>query len=271
MTVVDSSSTQHAVRHLSSRSVRRFGWIPDLPDQRDFIYAAPPPILANLPSSMDLRPACPPVYDQGALGSCTANAIAAALEFDQAKQGAADVFVPSRLFIYYNERAIEGSVGEDAGAMLRDGIKSVAQVGAPHESVWPYIVAKFRTKPPAKAFTDAAAHQALLYQRLRLRADQLRGCLASGFPFVFGFTVYESFDSPTVAKTGRVPLPTPFESPIGGHAVLAVGYDDARAWFIVRNSWGPAWGMRGYFTMPYDYVLDPNLCDDFWTIRRVEG
>lgn len=271
MTVAVPQSTRQSVRRLSSRTVRRFGWIPDLPDRRDFIYAAPPPILANLPSSTDLRPACPPVYDQGALGSCTANAIAAALEFDQMKQGVAEIFVPSRLFIYYNERAMEGSVGEDAGAMIRDGIKSVAQIGAPHESTWPYVIAKFRVKPPATAFTDAAAHQALLYQRLRPRADQLRGCLASGFPFVFGFTVYESFESPTVAKTGRVPLPTPLESPIGGHAVMAVGYDDARAWFIVRNSWGPAWGMRGYFTMPYDYLLDPNLCDDFWTIRRVEA
>jgi C1A family cysteine protease len=257
-------------RRLIPRAVRRFGWIPDLPDPRDLVYAAPRDVLATLPSSADLRPACPPVYDQGALGSCTANAIAAALEFDQMKQRASDVFVPSRLFIYYNERVIEGSVDDDAGAMIRDGIKSVAQVGAPHEAVWPYLVGRFRSKPPAAAFTDAAKHQALQYQRLRPRIDQLRGCLASGYPFVFGFTVYESFESDTVAKTGRVGLPAPGEVPIGGHAVLAVGYDDARAWFIVRNSWGDAWGMRGYFTMPYDYVLDPNLCDDFWTIRLVE-
>ncbi len=259
------------VRGLPSRAVRRFGWIPDLPDHRDFIYAAPSPVLAKLPSSTDLRPACPPVYDQGALGSCTANAIAAALEFDQMKQGASDIFVPSRLFIYYNERVMEGHVSEDSGAMIRDGIASVARVGAPRESTWPYVVARFRAKPPAQAFTEAATHQAILYERLRPRADQLRGCLASGFPFVFGFTVYESFESAVVARTGRVPLPTAMESPIGGHAVLAVGYDDARAWFIVRNSWGPSWGMKGYFTMPYDYVLDPNLCDDFWTIRSVEG
>jgi C1A family cysteine protease len=271
MAVAVSSSTPVAARRLSSRSVRRYGWLPDLPDQRDFIYAAPAPVLASLPSSTDLRHSCPPVYDQGALGSCTANAIAAALEFDQMRQKASDVFVPSRLFIYYSERVIEGNVGEDAGAMIRDGIKSVAQIGAPHEATWPYVIAKFRVKPPVAAFTDAADHQALLYQRLRPKADQLRGCLASGSPFVFGFTVYESFESAAVAKTGRVPLPGPLESPIGGHAVLAVGYDDARAWFIVRNSWGPEWGMRGYFTMPYDYLLDPNLCDDFWTIRRVEG
>lgn len=270
MTLAAPQPTSQSVRRLSSRTVRRFGWIPDLPDQRDFVYAAPAAVLATLPSSADLRPLCPAVYDQGALGSCTANAIAAALEFDQMKQGASDVFVPSRLFIYYNERAIEGSIDEDAGAMIRDGIKSVAQVGAPHESAWPYVIARFRSKPPAKAFADASSHQALLYQRLRPRADQLRGCLASGFPFVFGFTVYDSFESSMVAKTGRVPLPAPSESPIGGHAVMAVGYDDARAWFIVRNSWGSAWGMRGYFTMPYDYVLDPNLCDDFWTIRSVE-
>jgi C1A family cysteine protease len=249
-------------------SRRRFGWIPDLPDRRDHVYAAPH--VSTLPAAADLRPGCPPVYDQGSLGSCTANAIVAALEFDQIKQHAPDVFVPSRLFVYYNERVIEGTIDEDAGAMIRDGIKSVAKQGAPPEPLWPYTVSEFRSKPPAAAFSAARAHQAVEYQRLTQTSDQLRGCLASGFPFVFGFTVYESFESETVARTGRVPMPTAGEAVLGGHAVMAVGYDDRRASFIVRNSWGDGWGMKGYFTMPYAYVTDQDLCDDFWTIRLVE-
>ena len=255
---------------LTHRDPRWYGWIPDLPDRRDFVYAAPLARLPKLPAKVDLRSGCPPVYDQGALGSCTANAIGAALEFGQMKQGQADIFVPSRLFIYYNERVIEGTVDEDSGAMIRDGVKSVAKLGAPHEQLWPYVIAKFRTKPSKPAYTDAERHQAILYQRVSRTITQMKGCLAEGYPFVFGFSVYESFESETVAKTGHVPMPTGDEVLLGGHAVLAVGYDSSKSWFIVRNSWGPKWGLSGYFTMPFDYLLDEDLSDDFWTIRLVE-
>ena len=115
---------------------RRFGWIPDRPDHRDFRYAAPGPLLKALPRKVDLRKGCPAVYDQGQLGSCTANAIAAGIEFDRLKQDLRD-FTPSRLFIYYNERAMEGSVESDAGASIRDGIKSVSKQGDCPESEWP--------------------------------------------------------------------------------------------------------------------------------------
>jgi C1A family cysteine protease len=257
-----------------SRIVRRenkyYGWVPDLPDHRDRIYQAPLARLGTLPRIVDLREACPPVYDQGALGSCTANAIAAAIEFDQMKQEIADVFVPSRLFVYYNERVIEGTVDEDAGAMIRDGIKSVAKQGAPHEDLWKYIIARFRTKPSAAAVRDAKKHPAVLYQRLTQDISQLRGCLAAGYPFVFGFSVYESFESDAVAKSGRAPMPKPKEKLLGGHAVLAVGYDHAKSRFLVRNSWGTGWGQAGYFTIPYEYLLDSNLSDDFWVIKLVQ-
>ena len=233
------------------------------------MYAAPPAALAALPQRVDLRDQCPAVYNQGTLGSCTANAIAAAVQFDRAKQALADVFTPSRLFIYYNERAMEGTIESDSGAMLRDGIKSVARLGAPHESIWPYLIPRFRVRPSAAAFKDGARHEAILYQRLPHLVDQLKGCLASGYPFVFGFTVYDSFESTTVARTGDVPMPARGESVLGGHAVLAVGYDDALHRFIVRNSWGPKWGVHGYFTMPYEYLLDPSLSDDFWTVQSV--
>ncbi len=250
------------------RQIQRYGWIPDLPDHRDHLYAAPARVLQTLPSSIDLTAQCPPVYDQGQLGSCTANAISAAIEFDQMKQQAA-VFAPSRLFIYYNERAMEGTIDSDSGAQIRDGIKSVAQQGVCSEDEWPYNIAKFQEKPADACYQDAVKYRAVLYQSLVQNLTQLKGCLASGYPLVFGFAVYESFESQQVAQIGHAPLPGTGEQMIGGHAVLAVGYDDANQWFIMRNSWGTGWGMQGYFTLPYAYLTDANLASDFWTIQLV--
>ena len=252
------------------RTVKRFGWIPDLPDRRDFMYAAPYATLSALPPKTDLTAKCPPVYDQGRLGSCTANAISAAHQFEQMAQSAKDVFTPSRLFIYYNERVIERTINEDAGAMIRDGIKSVVRQGVCPEAEWPYVLTRFTTKPAATCYKHAMDHQVISYQRLEQNLDQMKGCLASGYPFVFGFSVYESFESPAVARTGRVPMPQNGERVVGGHAVMAVGYDDTSKCFTVRNSWGPAWGRKGYFTMPYEYVTEARLAADFWTIRMVE-
>ncbi|HKR54449.1 MAG TPA: C1 family peptidase, partial [Chthoniobacterales bacterium] len=190
-----------------TRKIKRYGWIPDIPDQRDFLYAAPPAFLRALPRKVDLRTKCPPVYDQGELGSCTANAIAGAVEFDQMKEHLPQIFLPSRLFIYYNERVIEGTVDSDSGAMLRDGIKAVPKQGACSEPMWPYLVNKFNTKPSAACYTEAAKHTAVSYQRLIQSLTQMQGCLASGYPFVFGFTVYESFETDAVARTGHAPMP----------------------------------------------------------------
>src|SRR3979411_2995309 len=138
------------------RQIAHFGWIPDQPDQRDHLYAAPPHFLAALPASTDARPRCPAVYDQGALGSCTANAIGGAIEFDRLKQKLPD-FVPSRLFIYYNERVIEGTVKSDSGAQLRDGIKSAASQGGGPEPQGPYEAEHYTNNPPARAYKDALA------------------------------------------------------------------------------------------------------------------
>lgn len=247
-----------------------YGWSPDTPDHRDQVFAAPAPTLAALPKKVDLRPHCPKtVYDQGQLGSCTGNAIACAIEFDLMKEGAKPAFTPSRLFIYYNERVMEHTIKSDAGAQIRDGVKSVNKLGAPPEGMWPYDPAKFEDKPSSDAYGAAAKYKLASYQRVARSMSQMKGCLAAGFPFVFGFTVYESFESPEVEKTGVVPMPGTNESMLGGHAVLAVGYDDDQQRFIVRNSWGPHWGSHGYFTMPYAYLLDSNLSDDFWTLRKV--
>ncbi len=190
-----------------SFKVSRYGWLPDLPDHRDRLYAAPVAVPGALPAKADLRAQCPPVYDQGQLGSCTANAIAGAIQFDRMKQKLAELFTPSRLFIYYNERAIEHTVNSDSGAQIRDGIKSVAQQGDCPETEWPYVIAKFKTRPPKNCYADALKYKVVLYQRVTQTLSQLKGCLASGWPFVFGFTVYESFESAAVAKTGHAPLP----------------------------------------------------------------
>jgi len=252
-----------------SYKIQRYGWIPDLPDHRDQLYTAPLQYLQALPPSVDLRPKCPPVYDQGQLGSCTANAIAGAIEFDLMKQDA-QVFTPSRLFIYYNERAIEGTVDSDSGAMIRDGIKSVVQQGDCPETLWPYDIAKFADDPPKSCYQQAVQHRVVLYQRLIQDLNQMKGCLASGSPFVFGFTVYKSFEDDAVAQSGHAPMPAAGEQTLGGHAVAAVGYDDSQQWFICRNSWGSGWGMQGYFTLPYAYLTQASLSDDFWTIRLVQ-
>jgi len=247
---------------------RNYGWIPDFPDIRDRVYHLPRRAGA-LPPSADLRPGCPAVYDQGDLGSCTANAIGAALQFDQIKQKL-ELSTPSRLFIYYNERALEGTVDTDSGAQIRDGIKTVASDGACAEFMWPYVQEVFASRPTDACYQNAKLHPAVQYARVTQNAPQLKACLASGYPFVFGFTVYESFEGDEIAKSGIVPMPSESDTEIGGHAVMAVGYDDRSQTFLARNSWGADWGMAGYFTIPYAYLTDSNLADDFWVIRVVK-
>ena len=253
------------------RHVQRHGWRPDTPDRRDHIFSAPEHVsAAPLPTSVDLRPAMPPLYDQGELGSCTGNAIAGAYEFDLIKQKVTD-FAPSRLFIYYNERVMEGTVSQDAGAEIRDGIKSIGQQGVCTEKTWPYNIKKFASKPTKKAYTEALGHKALTYARVPQTLKDMKGCLAAGYPIVLGFSVYESFESQQVADTGIVQMPDATERLVGGHAVVVVGYDDATQRWIVRNSWGSSWGIGGCFTIPYTYFTDPNLASDLWTIRVVAG
>lgn len=246
---------------------RMYTWRPDVPDFRDYVLTAPSRTL-KLPAKVDLRAQMSPVEDQGALGSCTGCAIAGALEFLENKFLPKKQFVDiSRLFIYYQERLMEGTVNIDAGAMIRDGVKACAKVGACKETLYPYNISRFAATPTQAAYQDAAKRKITQYLRVTSLAA-LKKSLAEGYPVVFGFAVFESFESDEVARTGVVPMPSPHEYMLGGHAVLAVGYDDATQRIIVRNSWGPFWGQNGYFTMPYAYVTDRNLSDDFWTIRR---
>lgn len=254
---------------MTPRKIQRYGWKRDLPDHRDHLYAAPLwKFPRPTPPRFSLVPECPPVYDQGELGSCTANAIAACDQFVMLGEDATKAFQPARLAIYYDERVIEGTTGYDSGAQLRDGIKVVATKGAAPEDLCPYDVGAFTQEPSAAYYDEAAKHPTIAYARVAQTLSQLRGAILARHPVVFGFTVYDSFESHEVAASGDVPMPSPGEQVLGGHAVMIVGYDDTRQRFIVRNSWGPGWGQAGYFTMPYGYVLDPNLASDFWIITR---
>lgn len=254
-----------------NKTIRKFGWIPDVPDARDHYYkASGSPDKKPLPDKVDLRNKCPPVYDQGELGSCTSNATAGAVEFDLMKQKL-KVFTPSRLFIYYNERVIEGTVDSDGGAELRTAIKEINKNGACDEKIWPYNIKKYKEKPSKEAYDQAKNTIGLKYRRIPRDLNQFKSCLAEGYPFLLGMSIYSKFDSQEMEDTGVLNMPDlQKEKLLDGHTALVVGYDDSSKRFIVRNSWGPNWGQDGYFTIPYDYLLNESLTDDFWVLNTVK-
>ena len=148
---------------------------------------------------------------------------------------------------------------------MRDGIKSLVTYGVCPESLWPYIIERFASKPTKNCYKSALNHRISNYYRIDT-LDEMRIALYNKNPFVFGFTVYESFLSSEVEKTGIVPMPSINEKVEGGHACMACGFSDVDKKFIFRNSWGIGFGDRGYGTIPYDYLTNRNLSDDFWTI-----
>lgn len=265
---------------LQKRVIANLGWRPDPPDPRDHVFSAPGGVIEALPEYVDLTPDFAP-YSQGRIGSCTANALAAAVQFDREKAGLLPPFIPSRLFIYYNERDVEGSVASDSGAYLRDGIKTLAALGVCPEESWPYddTPAPYEggpfqpdsppaARPSERAYADAAPFLISSYQRLNQSLSQLQGCLASGRPFVFGFTVFSGWYNQR-PHDPIIRLPGGADRSVGGHAVLCVGYDNARGMFKIRNSWGSDEGDHGYFYMPYAYLTSRNLASDFWVIETV--
>ena len=256
---------------MPSVKTARYGWVRDLPDHRDQSFAAVRATTGPMPLAVDLRDHCPDVYDQGELGSCTANAIAGAIEYDEIRAGEAPHWTPSRLFIYFNERLLEGTENADSGAQLRDGIKVIVREGVVPETDWTYDVARFAEHPPQRLYRAALKGRISSYGRIPQSLVQLKSCLAEGFPFVFGFSVFESMETDEVARDGLIPLPSPDDSLLGGHAVCCVGYDDRHQYFIIRNSWGSGWGDKGYGFMPYSYMVDAGLAADFWTVRSAPG
>lgn len=248
---------------------RGLGWRRSRPDHRDsaFKFQAPLEVARAIPSHKDLRPQDVPIYDQGALGSCTANGTAALLHFVRKKHRQKTPAPPSRLMIYYNTREIEDTIPYDAGAEVRDALKAAAKYGACFEDLWPYDIDKFTQKPPQNCYAVGQKDQAVIYRPVDQAAYAIKSCLASGYPITFGFNCYPEIDSDEVAKTGVLPMPKPNEKDVGGHCVVLMGYDDSGRYFIVRNSWGTEWGDKGYFYMPYEYVLRNDLSSDFWMIQ----
>jgi len=250
-----------------SDSVKRtYGWSPDLPDHRDYKFAAIHTAKA-IQDKVDLRKKCTVVEDQGQLGSCVGNALVGNLEYLKnlnTKKTFSDL---SRLFAYYNARLLENSTKTDSGAQIRDGIKALSIYGICKENDWPYLIKKFASKPTVKCYTAAKPFAVSNYYRLN-SLDQMLGCLSEGFPFVFGFSVYDYFESEAMAKSGILKMPKETEKLLGGHAVMAVGYNLKKKMVLVRNSWGNDWGLKGYFWMPFGYIDGTTLADDFWTIRQ---
>jgi len=246
---------------------RKFGWIPDVPDHRDFRCLA----VEKRPKEefVDLRNSMPEIYDQLEIGSCTANGVGSLLQHVSIKERMPFYKdVPSRLFLYYFTRELEGTINEDCGAMIRNAIKIANSFGACAENpTWPYVTEKFKTRPNHAAIKEAERQQAIEYRRVQQTPAAIENCLVCGYPIVFGSMLYESFNE--ITKNGIAKYPSIEECPIGGHCMVMVGYDRRENLFIVRNSWGEKWGNDGHCYMPYKYILNNDLTDDLWTIREV--
>jgi len=234
------------------------------PDHRDFQAKKLLNVHASvvLPPAVDIRSKCPAVYDQGTLGSCSANAgIAARVMLDNLS---ADL---SRLFQYYMERKIEHDVNTDGGAQMRDIGKALLNYGATPEVYFPYVIANFKKAPTHDAITHALTYKIKSYHAVADVTGIKQILALMQQPVLSGIDVYASFESDKVAKTGLVPVPKPNEKNLGGHAILIVGYNDAKKWFICRNSWGETWGDKGYFYLPYDFFTK-GFASDFWVLQN---
>ena len=276
MTTHDDPPPEHTP---GQRTIKYYGWKPDLPDARDYTYKITRP--KNVPAKVSLRSKAPAIYDQGELGSCTANAGAAMMQM------IFGVDMPSRLQIYWHERFLENTVNIDNGAEMRSVVKVLSQFGAAMERDYPYDIRRFRDTPPQSIVEQASRNKIIQYMRL-ISPTQYMRCLADGFPFIFGFSVYDGFEGELIANTGVLLKPNlKTERVLGGHAVTAIGYDrnflDSATfkrtglkkgnlpamWYEVRNSWSDDWGDKGNFWMPSTYLENRNLADDMWTIRKV--
>ena len=238
-------------------------WVTDKVDKRDYIFR--PYLVYAQSQKVDLRQYCPPIQNQGSLGSCTGYSIGSAIEILNRKQNKQHLV--SKLFIYYNERLLEGTVLYDRGAYIRDGLKAVNRYGAPLDGLWPYIIKKFAVQPSKQAYDDAIKRRVTVYERCP-DFNSVIAALNQHKPVVVGFYVYSSFLK--INRTGIMPYPiVGRELFLGGHAVCLVGYDMAKQTFIARNSWGTAWGDGGYFYMPFKVIQNPQMSSDFWTMSVV--
>ncbi len=241
------------------------GWLQDTLDVRDIVYQVEDPNI-ELPATVDLSPQMPEVYNQMTAGSCVACALAASFEYAKIKKG--KKFEPSILFIYYNARKAIAMEAKDSGCRPRDAIKAIAKEGVCNTLLWNYDLAKVTEKPVEACYNTALSNQVVEYGRIPRDLLSMKASLSNGYPFSCALMVFDSFyETPA---SGVVELPAETEAFRGGHAVLCVGYDDRSQRFLMRNSWGKDWGNNGYFTLPYDYLMQAGLSEDFWSIRFVE-
>jgi C1A family cysteine protease len=255
---------------------RVYGWNRDLPsNDTKFFMVANPRNIKKFPKRLIINN-LPDVYDQGSLGSCTANALGVAFGYEKRKEHG-QIFTPSRLFIYYNERKMEDNIPFDTGAMIETGIKTLTNEGTCPESIWPYEIEKFTECPVKIAYDVALDNQVLASRKVPETVEGFKTMINMGLVVVFGFTVFESFESEDTARTGIMKMPKPFEKKLGGHAVTCIGYDDdltfngLKGYLKIRNSWGIHWGIQGDFWMPYDFVNKSRLVSDLWVITKSEG
>ncbi|MDP2992325.1 MAG: C1 family peptidase [Deltaproteobacteria bacterium] len=272
------------------------GWLPDYPDFRDYTeeqeeinkMLAPTGVLkarVKQPTSVDLRPWCSSIEDQGSLGSCTAHAGVGIVEYYERRALGRHIDA-SRLFLYKVTRNLLHWTG-DTGAFLRSTMGALVLFGVPPEEYWRYVIADFDKEPPAFCYAFAQNYQAIQYYRHDppgtpgdILLNRIKTYLTVGHPSMFGFTVYSSIDQ--ADKTGKIPFPCRGERIEGGHAIVAAGYDDkikikntgrcgveTTGALLIRNSWGTGWGDDGYGWLPYEYVLK-GLAEDFWSILKKE-
>jgi C1A family cysteine protease len=282
----------------SMDQVHGLGWLPDIPSHLDYTEDHPKvaqllsrtrlarrvgvPVErrhaaaaeAALPAKVDLRPSFSPIEDQGAIGSCTAQAAAGLMEYFE-KHASGKWVDASRLFLYKVERDLLGWTG-DTGAFLRTAMEALVMFGAPAERYWPYNTVKFDVEPPAFCYALAANYKTVSYFRLdppgttpAQLLQNIKTYLAAGFPSMYGFPVYPEYDHP--APGGLIGYPGPGEKSRGGHANVAAGYDDTLkigndvGALLVRNSWGTGWALAGYGWLSYRYVLQ-GLATDWWSV-----
>lgn len=230
-----------------------------LHDERDYIIDVPR-TKDLLPIVVDMSKEMPPVLDQGSNGSCAAHASAVILQY-LLKKGPL-----SRLYMYYTTRVfIEKSApSEDTGVYLRDICKAIQKYYVCDEKLWPYNINKFTEAPPLNAFKEARIKK-LNYYKVPQDLVVLQTLLSQHMPILIGVLIYASFESEEAMKTGVIPLPDKKEELLGGHALALVGYNNDKKTFLVQNSWGIKVGQKGFFELPFEYLLDPELSGDFWT------
>lgn len=233
------------------------------------------PKVTEYANSHSLLQIAPAVYDQGQTGTCTANAICGALQFIENDK----TFKPSRLFCYYEERVREGQTNttlQDTGADPMDGLVSLKSQGICSEDLWPFVESKVDTAPTQTCYSQALSHK---FTNIGYVAkpnivgtqllDNIRKSILSSVPVLIGITVYSSFESDSVAKSGLIPLPNlKKETLLGYHEILIIAYDDTRQSFMIRNSWGNNWGLDGNAWLPYSYVMNSSLCSQFICITK---